>query len=72
MGTEGLHGPEGLGAGVGHLDRGPLEVQGHGHEVGDALLVVHHQDAVPGRGHRHRRLTDRSASIARLRAIPPW
>ena len=55
MGPEGLDGPEGFGPGMGHLYRGPLDVERHAQEVGDAPLVVHHEDAVLGGGHgRHR------------------
>ena len=44
-GRERLHGVERLAAVVRHLHREVLVAQRHGDEIGDALLVVDHEDA---------------------------
>ena len=45
IGGEGLRGRHGLGAGMGRSDLEPLVAQGHADQLGDVLLVVHHEHA---------------------------
>ena len=46
MGVEAPDQSQRIGSRMGHLGRHPVQMQRHGDEVGDALLVVHDQDPV--------------------------